>query len=162
LLVATTRKVKGALPKVIGLGLAALLFTGCTPVDTSATGTESSPPISEPSESADQVFASTAGYITYETYLAAPENYADSEVVLFFNAYWCSTCKVARDSFEASINDIPEDLTIVLVDFDENTEMRKKHDVIVQHTFIQIDSSGNELQRWYGSTTVAEIEAKIS
>ena len=159
---ATTRKVKGSLPKVIGLGLAALLFTGCTPVDTSATGTESSPPIAEPSASADQVFASTAGYISYETYLAAPKNYANSEVVLFFNAYWCSTCKAARDGFESGIGEIPEDLTIVLVDFDENTEMRKKHDVIVQHTFIQIDSAGNELQRWYGSTTVAEIEAKIS
>jgi thiol-disulfide isomerase/thioredoxin len=160
--VATTRKVKGSLPKVIGLGLAALLFTGCTPVDTSATGTESSPPIAEPSASADQVFASTAGYISYETYLAAPKNYANSEVVLFFNAYWCSTCKAARDGFESGIGEIPEDLTIVLVDFDENTEMRKKHDVIVQHTFVQIDSAGNELQRWYGSTTVAEIEAKIS
>jgi thiol-disulfide isomerase/thioredoxin len=160
--VATTRKVKGSLPKVIGLGLAALLFTGCTPVDTSATGTESSPPIAEPSASADQVFASTAGYISYETYLAAPKNYANSEVVLFFNAYWCSTCKAARDGFESGIGEIPEDLTIVLVDFDENTEMRKKHDVIVQHTFVQIDSAGNELQRWYGSTTVAEIEEKIS
>ena len=159
---ATTRKVKGSLPKVIGLGLAALLFTGCTPVDTSATGTESSPPIAEPSASADQVFASTAGYISYETYLAAPKNYANSEVVLFFNAYWCSTCKAARDGFESGIGEIPEDLTIVLVDFDENTEMRKKHDVIVQHTFVQIDSAGNELQRWYGSTTVAEIEEKIS
>jgi thiol-disulfide isomerase/thioredoxin len=160
--VATTRKVKGALPKVIGLGLAALLFTGCTPVDTSATGTESSPPISEPSASADQVFASTAGYITYETYLAAPKNYANSEVVLFFNAYWCSTCKAARDGFESGLGEIPEDLTIVLVDFDENTEMRKKHDVIVQHTFIQIDSAGNELQRWYGSTLVSEISEKVS
>ena len=159
---ATTRKVKGALPKVIGLGLAALLFTGCTPVDTSATGTESSPPISEPSASADQVFASTAGYITYETYLAAPKNYANSEVVLFFNAYWCSTCKAARDGFESGLGEIPEDLTIVLVDFDENTEMRKKHDVIVQHTFIQIDSAGNELQRWYGSTLVSEISEKVS
>jgi thiol-disulfide isomerase/thioredoxin len=160
--VATTRKVKGSLPKVIGLGLTALLFTGCTPGDTGATDTETSPSIAEPSASADQVFASTAGYISYETYSAAPEKYSASNVVLFYNAYWCSTCKAARDGFESGIGDIPEDLTIVLVDFDENTEMRKKHDVIVQHTFIQIDSAGNELQRWYGSTTVAEIEAKIS
>jgi thioredoxin 1 len=160
--VTTPQKTKSALPQVIGIGLAALLFTGCAPVDTSATGTESSPPSAEPSASADQVFASTAGYITYETYLAAPENYADSEVVLFFNAYWCSTCKAARDGFESGMDTMPEDLTIVLVDFDENTEMRKKHDVIVQHTFVQIDSAGNELQRWYGSTTVAEIEEKIS
>jgi thiol-disulfide isomerase/thioredoxin len=162
LLGATTGKVKGSLPKVIGLGLAALLFTGCTPVDTSATGTESSPPISEPSASVDQVLASTAGYITYETYLAAPKNYADSEVVLFFNAYWCSTCKVARDSFEASINDIPENLTIVLANFDEDTDLRKKYDVIVQHTFIHVDSEGKDLQRWYGSTLVSEISEKVS
>jgi thiol-disulfide isomerase/thioredoxin len=83
-------------------------------------------------------------------------------VILFYNAYWCSTCKAARDGFESGLGEIPEDLTIVLVDFDENTEMRKKYDVIVQHTFVQIDSAGNELQRWYGSTTVAEIEEKIS
>ena len=159
---ATTRKVQGALPKVIGLGLAALLFTGCTPVDTSATGTESSPPSAEPSASADQVFARTAGYISYETYSAAPEKYSASKVVLFYNAYWCSTCKAARDGFESGLGEIPEDLTIVLVDFDENTEMRKKHDVIVQHTFVQIDSAGNELQRWYGSTLVSEISEKVS
>lgn len=151
-----------ALFKVIALGLAALLFTGCSPVDTSATGTESSPQSAEPSASADQVFASTAGYITYETYLAAPANYAETEVVLFFNAYWCSTCKVARDNFEASIQDIPKNVTIVLANFDEDTELRKKYGVIVQHTFIHVDSEGNDLQRWYGSTSIAEISEKVS
>ena len=155
-------KANSALPKVMALGLAALLFTGCAPIDTSATGTESSPPSAEASASADQVFASTAGYITYETYLASPENYADSEVVLFFNAYWCTTCKAARDSFEASIQDIPENLTIVLANFDEDTELRKKYGVIVQHTFIHVDSEGNDLQRWYGSTLVSEISEKVS
>jgi thiol-disulfide isomerase/thioredoxin len=148
--------------KVIALGLAALLFTGCSPVDTRATGTESSAPSAEPSVSADQVFASTAGYITYETYLAAPANYAETEVVLFFNAYWCSTCKVARDNFEASIQDIPKNVTIVLANFDEDTELRKKYGVIVQHTFIHVDNEGNELQRWYGSTSIAEISEKVS
>ena len=158
----TPQKTKSGLPQVIGIGLAALLFTGCSPVDTSATGTESSPQSAEPSASANQVFASTAGYITYETYLAAPANYAETEVVLFFNAYWCSTCKVARDNFEASIQDIPKNVTIVLANFDEDTELRKKYGVIVQHTFIHVDSEGNDLQRWYGSTLVSEISEKVS
>lgn len=125
-------------------------------------GHRSSPPIAEPSASADEVFANKAGYITYEAYLAAPEKYADSEVVLFFNAYWCSTCKVARDNFEASIQDIPKNLTIVLANFDEDTDLRKKYDVIVQHTFIHVDREGNDLQRWYGSTSIAEISEKVS
>ena len=146
--------------KLLGLTLAALLLASCA-------ATAPAEPAAEPSTAAstaapEGVYANTSGYISFETYSAAPEKYSASNVVLFYNAYWCSTCKAARDGFEAGLSEMPEDLTIVLVDFDENTEMRKKHDVIVQHTFIQIDSSGNELQRWYGSTSVAELVEKIS
>jgi hypothetical protein len=149
------RKTKSGLPRVLSLGLTALLLTSCAANPPAETNAQPEPVAT--TAAPEGVYANTGGYISYETYSAAPEKYSASNVVLFYNAYWCSTCKAARDGF-----DIPEDLTIVLVDFDENTEMRKKHDVIVQHTFIQIDSAGNELQRWYGSTTVAEIEAKIS
>jgi hypothetical protein len=34
--------------------------------------------------------------------------------------------------------------------------------VIVQHTFIHVDSEGKDLQRWYGSTLVSEISEKVS
>ena len=146
--------------KLLGLTLAALLLASCA-------ATAPAEPAAQPSATSstaapEGVYANTSGYISYETYSTAPEKYSASNVVLFYNAYWCSTCKAARDGFEAGLSEMPEDLTIVLVDFDENTEMRKKHDVIVQHTFIQIDSSGNELQRWYGSTSVAELVEKIS
>jgi thiol-disulfide isomerase/thioredoxin len=146
--------------KLLGLGLTVLLLSSCAanvPAETNA----QPEPVST-TGAPEGVYAKAAGYISYETYSASPEKYSASNVVLFYNAYWCSTCKAARDGFESGLGEIPEDLTIVLVDFDENTEMRKKYDVIVQHTFVQIDSAGNELQRWYGSTTVAEIEEKIS
>ena len=146
--------------KLLGLGLTVLLLASCA---ANAPAEKNAQPEPVASTAAPEgVYANTAGYISYETYSASPEKYSASNMVLFYNAYWCSTCKAARDGFESGIDAMPEDLTIVLVDFDENTEMRKKHDVIVQHTFVQIDSAGNELQRWYGSTTVAEIEAKIS
>lgn len=146
--------------KLLGLTLAALLLASCA--STAPAETNAKPEPIATKAAPEGVYANATGYISYETYAAAAEKYSDSNVVLFYNAYWCSTCKAARDGFEAGLSEMPEDLTIVLVDFDENTEMRKKHDVIVQHTFIQIDSAGKELQRWYGSTTVAEIVEKIS
>ena len=153
------RKTKSGLPRVLSLGLTALLLTSCVANPPAETNAQPEPVAT--TAAPEGVYANAAGYISYETYSAAPEKYSASNVVLFYNAYWCSTCKAARDGFEAGLSEMPEDLTIVLVDFDENTEMRKKHDVIVQHTFVQIDSMGNELQRWYGSTTVAEIKEKL-
>ena len=146
--------------KLLGLGLTVLLLASCAATAPAEPNTQPDPVAS--TAAPEGVYANTSGYISYETYAAAPEKYSASNVVLFYNAYWCSTCKAARDGFEAGLSEMPEDLTIVLVDFDENTEMRKKHDVIVQHTFVQIDSAGNELQRWYGSTSVAELVEKIS
>ena len=146
--------------KLLGLGLTVLLLTSCAANVPAETNAQPEPVAT--TAAPEGVYANTTGYISYETYSASPEKYSASNVVLFYNAYWCSTCKTARDGFESGMDTMPEDLTIVLVDFDENIEMRKKHDVIVQHTFVQIDSTGNELQRWYGSTTVAEIEEKIS
>jgi len=146
--------------KLLSLGLTVLLLSSCAATAPAETNAQPEPVAT--TAAPEGVYANAAGYISYETYAAALEKYSASNVVLFYNAYWCSTCKAARDGFEAGLSEMPEDLTIVLVDFDENTEMRKKHDVIVQHTFVQIDSMGNELQRWYGSTTVAEIREKIS
>jgi thiol-disulfide isomerase/thioredoxin len=78
-------------------------------------------------------------------------------VVLFFNAAWCSTCKIARDNFEASLDQIPSDLTVVVVDFDDSSELRKKYGVTLQHTFVQIDGMGEMVKKWSGSTSIEQI-----
>ena len=96
-------------------------------------------------------------YISYESYESAPNLYENSEVILFFNASWCSTCKVARDNFEASLDQIPADLAIVVVDFDNSDDLRKRYGVTLQHTFVQIDSNGDALKKWSGSTTISEL-----
>jgi len=96
-------------------------------------------------------------YISYESYESAPDLYENSEVILFFNASWCSTCKVARDNFEASLDQIPADLAIVVVDFDNSDDLRKRYGVTLQHTFVQIDSNGDALKKWSGSTTISEL-----
>ena len=108
----------------------------------------------EPAESSDQ-------YISYETYQGSADAYSDSDVVLFFNASWCSTCKNARDNFESSLDQFPPDLTIVVVDFDDNVDLKKQYGVTVQHTFVQIDSQGEELKKWSGSVSVDEVTDQV-
>ena len=101
---------------------------------------------------------SAAGsYITLADYEGSKDMYAASDVVLFFNASWCSTCKEARENLEAAPAAIPAGLTIVKVDYDDSDELKQKYGVTVQHTFVQVDADGNELAKWNGSVTADEI-----
>jgi hypothetical protein len=52
---------------------------------------------------------------------------------------------------------IPSDLTIVLVDFDSESDLKRQYGITVQHTFVQIDTDGSELAKWSGSLTAQEI-----
>lgn len=99
-------------------------------------------------------------YLTLREYEDTKEQFVDADVVLFFNANWCSTCKIARDNIESNLESIPSNLAIVVVDFDRETDLRKRYGVTIQHTFVQIDRNGNELAKWAGSTTVKEIAEK--
>ncbi len=101
--------------------------------------------------------AGAGSYIDLADYEANKAAYASTDVVLFFNAVWCSTCKVARDNIESDLSAIPSDLTIVAVDFDTAQDLRKKYGVTVQHTFVQVDPAGDELAKWAGSLTTEEI-----
>lgn len=100
-------------------------------------------------------------YITLEQYEVNKAAYASENVVLFFNARWCSTCKSARANFEANLADLPADLTIVLVDYDTALDLRKTYGVTLQHTFVQVDVNGKELAKWSGSKTIQEIVENI-
>lgn len=111
------------------------------------------------SESAAQT-KQPGSYLTFKDYEASKERFADADVVLFFNANWCSTCKIARDNIESNLESIPSNLAIVVVDFDNETDLRKKYGVTIQHTFVQIDKDGNLLAKWAGSTTAEEIAEK--
>lgn len=96
-------------------------------------------------------------YVTYDEYIANKAAFDSGNVVLFFNAVWCSTCKEARDNIEADPASIPPDLAIVVVDFDSANDLKQNYGVTVQHTFVQIDPDGNELAKWSGSITADEI-----
>ena len=145
-----------------GLVLGAMLLTSCMATSTVSQSPEPDAPASEAPSNTEDISQAVGEYINYGTYETSADEFADTNVVLFFNAAWCSTCKVARDNFESSLDQIPADLTIVVVDFDNSTELRKRYGVTVQHTFVQIDASGEAITKWSGSTTIDEIVEQLS
>ncbi|MBI2593972.1 thioredoxin family protein [Candidatus Daviesbacteria bacterium] len=73
------------------------------------------------------------------------------KTVLFFAATtWCQTCSALDKEIKMRLRDIPLDVTILKVDYDNDREMKTKYGVTQQHTLVVLDKDGNELKRWIG------------
>ena len=100
---------------------------------------------------------------SYEAY--APEKVAlaslTHDVVLFFRASWCPTCKAVDADIKANLSKIPSDLAILDVNYDNSSELKKKYGVTYQHTFVQVDKDGNMIKKWSGSPTLSALVAEI-
>ena len=76
--------------------------------------------------------------------------------VLFFYASWCPTCIPADVNFSQNENKIPEDVTLIRVNYNdpetdqEEKDLAKKYGITYQHTFVQIDSTNKEVVKWNG------------
>jgi len=104
-----------------------------------------------PSASPSDTMVKTAGsYKDYSPETVAAEFAAGNKVVLFFHATWCPFCKAANKAFLKNADQIPAGVTILKTDYDSSTELKQKYGVTYQHTFVQIDSNGNEITQWSG------------
>ncbi|MFA6004966.1 MAG: thioredoxin family protein [Patescibacteria group bacterium] len=96
----------------------------------------------------------TSRYVEYSA--AALEKAVTGRRVLFFYASWCPTCRPADESFTQNSAKIPEDVTLLRVNYNdpdtdqEEKDLAQKYGITYQHTFIQIDSTGNEVTKWNG------------
>jgi len=73
---------------------------------------------------------------------------ASGKKVLFFSASWCPVCVKSDKEFSSA--KIPGKLVIFKVDYDTETELKKKYKIVSQHTFVYVDDKGNELKKWSG------------
>lgn len=99
---------------------------------------------------------------SYEAY--SPEKLARADqgnVVLFFRASWCPTCKALDADIRAHLKDIPSNLTILDVDYDNSSELKQKYGVTYQHTLVQVDSKGMLIKKWSGSPTLTAFVAEL-
>lgn len=86
---------------------------------------------------------------SYETY--SPEKLSlasDGKVLLFFHAVWCPICRSVEAEINSNPEVIPAGVHILKVDYDKEIALRQKYGVTVQHTFVQVDSSGNLIQKF--------------
>ncbi|OGG44815.1 hypothetical protein A2673_02150 [Candidatus Kaiserbacteria bacterium RIFCSPHIGHO2_01_FULL_50_13] len=103
-----------------------------------------------------------SGVGSYEAY--APEKLAlanSGDVVLFFRASWCPTCRALDADIKAHLNDIPAGVAILILDYDTETTLRQKYGVTYQHTLVQVDAGGNQIAKWQGSMTLAALLREI-
>ncbi len=99
---------------------------------------------------------------SYEAY--SPEKIAYAEngnVVLFFRAGWCPTCRAVDADIKSHMDKIPANLTILDVNYDNSSDLKKKYGVTVQHTFVQVDSKGNLIKKWIGSPTLQALISEV-
>lgn len=99
-------------------------------------------------QSDDAMMSKEGAYVTLATYNANKAKYADSTKVYFFHAPWCPVCKGIDEQVSADTSKIPDGVTLIKTDYDSNTELRQKYGVTYQYTFVQVDSSGNEVKQW--------------
>ncbi len=105
-------------------------------------------------KSADNKMMADSRYVQYSS--SALENASQGRRVLFFYASWCPTCIPADANFSKEASLIPEDLTVLRVNYNDpqtdqaEKDLAKKYGITYQHTFVQIDSAGEEVTKWNG------------
>ena len=73
----------------------------------------------------------------------------EGPAVLFFFAKWCPVCRTELKNLQAEKENLGN-ITIVVVDYDSSAELKKKYGVTYQHTYVQIDKSGESVMSWNG------------
>jgi thioredoxin 1 len=100
---------------------------------------------------------------TYEAYTTEKIAMASAthDVVLFFRASWCPTCIAVDKDIKANLGKIPSSLTILDVNYDASSDLKKKYGVTYQHTFVQVDAQGTLIKKWSGSPTLVKLVAEV-
>ncbi len=90
----------------------------------------------------------------------SPEKIALAEtgdVVIFFHASWCPSCRTLAQNIRDNASDIPENLTILQADYDSEIEMRRQYGVTTQHTLVQVNAQGEMIKKWSGGSRLVDV-----
>ncbi len=98
-------------------------------------------------------------YLPYEASKLAMANSGD--VVLFFRASWCPSCRALDADINAHRGDIPAGLTILDVNYDTETALKQKYGVTYQHTLVQVAADGTLIKKWSGGSTLGTVVAQV-
>jgi thiol-disulfide isomerase/thioredoxin len=92
-------------------------------------------------------------YVDYKPELLS--NADNNPVVLFFHASWCPTCKATEKSIADNQDAFKKTgITLLKIDYDTATDLKKQYGVTSQSTFVKVDATGKQLKKGAGLTTV--------
>jgi len=110
------------------------------------------------SNESDQLNKTSGLYAKYSNDL---KQYENKDIILFFKADWCPSCRVIDADIKASLSDIPENVVILELNYDKETDLKKKYGVTTQHTFVQIDTNGDMIKKWSGGNRLEDVLNQI-
>ena len=99
---------------------------------------------------------------TYKDYSqAAFSESASTTRILFFHSPWCPQCRALDADIKTA--SLPDNTTILKVDYDSNQDLRKKYGVTLQTTLVKVDASGNLVRKYvaYNEPNYAAVKAAL-
>lgn len=103
----------------------------------------------------------TTNPATYTPYTAAAVDsalVAGKKVVLFFHAQRCPTCRRADKDLTNNVAELPWDVVVFKVNYDEEKELKQQYGVTSQHTFVEIDATKTMIAKMQGGS-VDELQS---
>jgi thiol-disulfide isomerase/thioredoxin len=127
-------------PPLRGLALAlfALLAATVTAPDAHA---------EEPTEQGEARRATLVQYEAGQTDLAALAA-GEGKTVVFFFASWCPNCILTLTELSEKWSDVSPDITLVIADYDTETELKARYGVTYQDTFVLLDDRADGVKLW--------------
>jgi thioredoxin 1 len=141
------RTIPAALALLLGLTL-----SGC------ASDTATVPAAASESAMAKDPSASAMAKDPSESAMAEDAAMAKEGAWIDQAAYEADTATV--ESLDA--DGVPAGLTVVSVDYDAATDLKKQYGVTVQHTFVQVDEQGNQLAKFSGALSGEAIASQTA
>jgi thiol-disulfide isomerase/thioredoxin len=94
---------------------------------------------------------------TYVDYKSGIIESTPGTKILFFHAPWCPQCRALEASIKA--NTIPENTTIIKVDYDTNQALRKTYGVTIQTSLVSVNDSGELIKKFvaYDDPSLAAV-----
>lgn len=112
----------------------------------------------EPSK--ENIVTPSQWYMSYSSDAFSSALKSKQNVVLFFSATWCPTCRALDKQIESNLSSIPSDAVILKVNYDDSTELKQKYGVTTQHTTVLIGSDGSFKSKKLWARNISEIFAQ--
>ena len=157
--------------KLLILPISLLILTACTSTNTNMEKVSPSKEIiadkmipenammrKEPSKENSMI--KTGSYEPYSTDAFSSALKSKQNVVLFFSAAWCPTCRALDKGIVSNLASIPSDAVILKVNYDDSTELKQKYGVTTQHTTVLIGNDGSFKFKKLWARNISEIFAE--